>query len=101
MGALRHVKVLAGGPGTATTVARLLALLAEQPGPLPRIALAAPTGKAAARLQEAVTAQLPAGSRARVADAATLHRLLGWRGGTFRSGRAERLPYDVVVVDET
>ena len=39
---------------------------------------------------------------ARVADAATLHRLLGWRrGGTFRYGRAERLPYDVVVVDET
>ena len=103
VGALRHVTVLAGGPGTGktTTVARLLALLAEQPGPLPRIALAAPTGKAAARLQEAVTAQLPAGSRARVADAATLHRLLGWRGGTFRYGRAERLPYDVVVVDET
>jgi exodeoxyribonuclease V alpha subunit len=103
VGVLRHVTVLAGGPGTGktTTVARLLALLAEQPGPLPRIALAAPTGKAAARLQEAVTAQLPAGSRARVADAATLHRLLGWRGGTFRYGRAERLPYDVVVVDET
>ncbi len=103
VGALRHVTVLAGGPGTGktTTVARLLALLAEQPGPLPRIALAAPTGKAAARLQEAVTAQLPAGSRARVADASTLHRLLGWRGGTFRYGRAERLPYDVVVVDET
>jgi exodeoxyribonuclease V alpha subunit len=104
VGVLRHVTVLAGGPGTGktTTVARLLALLAEQPGPLPRVALAAPTGKAAARLQEAVTAELPAGSAARVADAATLHRLLGWRpGGTFRYGPAERLPYDVVVVDET
>ncbi len=104
VGVLRHVTVLAGGPGTGktTTVARLLALLAEQPGPLPRIALAAPTGKAAARLQEAVTAELPTGSAARVADAATLHRLLGWRrSGTFRYGRAERLPYDVVVVDET
>ncbi len=104
VGVLRHVTVLAGGPGTGktTTVARLLALLAEQAGPLPRIALAAPTGKAAARLQEAVTAQLPAATAARVADAATLHRLLGWRrGGTFRYGRAERLPYDVVVVDET
>lgn len=104
VGVLRHVTVLAGGPGTGktTTVARLLALLAEQPGPLPRVALAAPTGKAAARLQEAVTAELPAGSAARVADAATLHRLLGWRpGGTFRYGQAERLPYDVVVVDET
>ena len=53
--------MLAGGPGTGktTTVARLLALLADQPGPPPRIALAAPTGKAAARLQEAVTAELP------------------------------------------
>ncbi len=104
VGVLRHVAVLAGGPGTGktTTVARLLALLAEQPGPLPRIALAAPTGKAAARLQEAVSAELPADSAARVADASTLHRLLGWRrGGTFRYGRAERLPYDVVVVDET
>ena len=52
--------VLTGGPGTGktTTVARLLALLAEQAAlegrPSPRIALAAPTGKAAARLQEAV-----------------------------------------------
>jgi exodeoxyribonuclease V alpha subunit len=104
VGVLRHVTVLAGGPGTGktTTVARLLALLAEQPGQLPRIALAAPTGKAAARLQEAVTKELPPGSAARVADAATLHRLLGWRpGGNFRYGRAERLPYDVVVVDET
>jgi exodeoxyribonuclease V alpha subunit len=104
VGVLRHVTVLAGGPGTGktTTVARLLALLAEQPGPPPRVALAAPTGKAAARLQEAVTAALPSGVAARVAEAATLHRLLGWRrGGTFRYGRAERLPYDVVVVDET
>nr|MBA3908151.1 exodeoxyribonuclease V subunit alpha [Pseudonocardiales bacterium] len=94
---------LAGGPGTGktTTVARLLALLREQ-HPTCRIALTAPTGKAAARLQEAVSAELPAGSAARVADAATLHRLLGWRpGGTFRYGPAERLPYDVVVVDET
>ena len=54
------VTVLTGGPGTGktTTVARLLALLAEQAelsgGARPRIALAAPTGKAAARLQEAV-----------------------------------------------
>ena len=56
--------VIAGGPGTGktTTVARLLALLTDQPGPPPRIALAAPTGKAAARLAEAVrgeAAKLP------------------------------------------
>ncbi|WP_433287470.1 exodeoxyribonuclease V subunit alpha [Pseudonocardia sp. CA-142604] len=103
--ALRRVTVLAGGPGTGktTTVARLLALLHDQPGPPPRVALAAPTGKAAARLQEAVAAELPAQLRGRVPEAATLHRLLGWRPGTrrFRYDRTQRLPFDVVVVDET
>ncbi|TQM43429.1 exodeoxyribonuclease V subunit alpha [Pseudonocardia cypriaca] len=101
---LRRVTVLAGGPGTGktTTVARLLALLHDQPGPPPRVALAAPTGKAAARLQEAVAAELPAELRSRTPDAATLHRLLGWRPGRrFRYGRSQRLPFDVVVVDET
>ncbi|WP_219417112.1 exodeoxyribonuclease V subunit alpha [Pseudonocardia nigra] len=105
VGALRRVTVLAGGPGTGktTTVARLLALLHDQPGPPPRVALAAPTGKAAARLQEAVAAELPAELRARLPEASTLHRLLGWRPGTrrFRYDRTQRLPYDVVVVDET
>jgi exodeoxyribonuclease V alpha subunit len=104
VGALRRVTVLAGGPGTGktTTVARLLELLHEQPGPPPRVALAAPTGKAAARLQQAVTEGLPAPLRERVPTAATLHRLLGWRpGGRFRHDRHERLPFDVVVVDET
>ena len=54
--ALRPLTVLAGGPGTGktTTVAKILVLLRDRPGPPPRIALAAPTGKAAARLQEAV-----------------------------------------------
>ena len=98
--ALRPVTVLAGGPGTGktTTVAAILALLRDRPGPPPRIALAAPTGKAAARLQEAVRAA-GAGDLA----ASTLHRLLGWRPGTgrFRHHRYDRLPYDVVVVDET
>jgi exodeoxyribonuclease V alpha subunit len=101
---LRRVSVLAGGPGTGktTTVARLLALLHDQPGPAPRVALAAPTGKAAARLQEAVAAELPAELRSRTPEAATLHRLLGWRpGGRFRYDRTQRLPFDVVVVDET
>jgi exodeoxyribonuclease V alpha subunit len=100
VGTLRRVTVLAGGPGTGktTTVARLLAVLAEQPGPPPRVALAAPTGKAAARLQEAVQGE----PGARVPDASTLHRLLGWRpGGRFRHDRTHRLPFDVVVVDET
>ena len=83
--ALGWVTVLAGGPGTGktTTVARILALLHDQPGPPPRIALAAPTGKAAARLEEAVRAAaagLGPQDRAHLDDvsASTLHRLLGW-----------------------
>jgi exodeoxyribonuclease V alpha subunit len=109
--ATRQVTVLAGGPGTGktTTVARLLALLHALPGPPPRIALAAPTGKAAARLQEAVraeTSKLDGPERDRLAalPATTVHRLLGWRAGSasrFRFDRTNRLPYDVVVIDET
>jgi exodeoxyribonuclease V alpha subunit len=99
VGVLRRVTVLAGGPGTGktTTVAGLLRLLFDQPGPPPRVALAAPTGKAAARLEETVTAALPAAITALLPAAATLHRLLG----RFGSGRRQRLPFDVVVVDET
>jgi exodeoxyribonuclease V alpha subunit len=109
------VTVLTGGPGTGktTTVARLLALLVEQDElagvPRPRIALAAPTGKAAARLAEAVAAEgekLDAVDRARLTglQATTLHRLLGSRPDTsvrFRHNRGNRLPHDVIVVDET
>nr|WP_165865530.1 exodeoxyribonuclease V subunit alpha [Vallicoccus soli] len=111
--ATRWTTVLGGGPGTGktTTVAVLLALLLDQPGPPPRVALAAPTGKAAARLQEALLEaadrlRLPAGDRSRLEGhtASTLHRLLGPRPGTstrFRHDRDATLPYDVVVVDET
>ena len=108
--ARRWVTVLAGGPGTGktTTVARLLALLRAQPGPPLRVALAAPTGKAAARLQEAVTtaaAGLSEEDRRRVGtlEASTLHRLLGWRPDAksrFRHDASNPLPHDVVVVDE-
>jgi len=107
--ALSRVSVLAGGPGTGktTTVSRLLALLKEQ-HPEWRVRLAAPTGKAAARLEEAVrssTATLPAPDRDRVGElsATTLHRLLGWRPearSRFRHDRTNRLPAEVVVVDE-
>jgi exodeoxyribonuclease V alpha subunit len=108
--ALSRVTVLAGGPGTGktTTVARLLALLADQPDPQPRVALAAPTGKAAARLAEAVAmaaAQLDEQDRRRLGElaASTLHRLLGWlpeSRGRFRHDAHNRLPHDLVVVDE-
>jgi len=112
-----RVSVVAGGPGTGktTTVARILALLLEQAAaagaPPPLIGLAAPTGKAAARLQEAVhdeAVRLPVQPAVRdqllALEAVTLHRLLGWRFDSetrFRHDRGNRLAYDVVVVDET
>ncbi|MBS9534969.1 exodeoxyribonuclease V subunit alpha [Mycobacterium sp. M1] len=109
------VTVLTGGPGTGktTTVARLLALLAEQAElsgrPRPRIALAAPTGKAAARLTEAVTGQIAElgpvdQERLTGLQARTLHSLLGSRPDNsvrFKHHRANRLPHDVIAVDET
>ncbi len=113
----RRLTVVAGGPGTGktTTVARIVALLAEQAAaagaPMPLVALAAPTGKAAARLEEAVhgeAAELDVDDAIRAAlrelRASTLHRLLGWRPGShsrFRHHRGQRLPHDVVIVDET
>jgi exodeoxyribonuclease V alpha subunit len=109
----RRLAVIAGGPGTGktTTVARIVALLAEQPGPPPHVALAAPTAKAANRLREAVQEEartLDVGPRVRELleglDATTLHRLLGRRPGSdsrFRHHRGNRLPHDAIVVDET
>ena len=113
----RPFAVVAGGPGTGktTTVARIVALLGEQAlaagDPLPLVALAAPTGKAAARLQAAVAEEaerldVPAEIRNQLLDlpATTLHRLLGWRPGSssrFRHNRRRRLPHDVVIIDET
>jgi exodeoxyribonuclease V alpha subunit len=109
--ATRWTTVLTGGPGTGktTTVTRILAVLTEQLGPDARIALAAPTGKAAARLQEQVltaASDLPPADAARLQGlrATTLHRLLGYRRDNqtrFRHDRANRLPHDLVIVDET
>ena len=102
--------VVAGGPGTGktTTVARLLATvdgLTDQPI---RVALAAPTGRAAARLEEAVTAELSRLGEKGFAGpgpftSSTVHRLLGSRPGSttrFWHDRRNHLPHDVVVVDE-
>ncbi len=106
----RRFSIVAGGPGTGktTTVARLLALLQDLADGALRVALAAPTGKAAARLTEAVAAPpagLPAAGCRRLGTSPprTLHRLLGSRRGErtrFWHDRDNRLPYDVVVVDE-
>lgn len=101
---LRQVCVIAGGPGTGktSTVVRVLALLAGQSAPPLKIELAAPTGKAAARLLDAVrraATELGVLSPEQIpADARTLHRLLGRRP---RDGQpTPRLEADVVVVDE-
>lgn len=101
--------VIAGGPGTGktTTVARLLAVLVAQQVHPARIALAAPTGKAAARLTEAVheaVTQMPEPWRSQVPNvqAVTLHRLLGFRmhDPQPRHHEFNPLPHDIVIVDE-
>jgi exodeoxyribonuclease V alpha subunit len=113
----RRLSVIAGGPGTGktTTVARLLALVVAQAEAAmsrrPLIALAAPTGKAAARMAEAVhdeARKMDIDSSVRQLllelGASTVHRLLGRRPGSsarFRHDRNNKLPHDVVVVDET
>lgn len=103
--------IISGGPGTGktTTVARLLVLLLEREPEL-RIALAAPTGKAAARLKEALkhsTSRLEALAdemRRRLLElpATTLHRLLGarWGSARFRHDADHPLAYDLILVDE-
>ncbi|MBR2515491.1 MAG: exodeoxyribonuclease V subunit alpha [Halomonas sp.] len=120
--------IITGGPGTGktTTVVRLLALLqtlqlANAPSQPLRIRLAAPTGKAAARLNESITGQVndlplvqlatllsehsPSAAPSEIAiptEVTTLHRLLGARPDTrhFRHSAANPLALDVLVIDE-
>lgn len=102
--------IISGGPGTGktSTVVKILALLVSAMGSGLRIGLAAPTGKAAMRLQESIgnsVSQLPLSDLIREAvspQAHTLHRLLGVRrfSPSFVHHRENPLLYDVVVVDE-
>lgn len=108
---LRRFCVISGGPGTGktTTVIRILVLLLEQNQRQPqRIALAAPTGKAAARMQEAIRlakqrlALEPSLQELIPDQATTLHRLLGPRNHSvyFHHQRDNPLPVDILVIDE-
>lgn len=103
----RRISIISGGPGTGktTTVAKLLLALNQlHQGTTLRIRLAAPTGKAAARLTEALNnsmQKLPS-SGALPGDACTLHRLLGVQQGSQRPRHhaANPLHLDVLIVDE-
>lgn len=107
---VQNFTVMSGGPGTGktTAVAKLLALLCGDD--LPRIALAAPTGKAAARMSEALRRALakidtlPAATAAYLAqlEGQTVHRLLGLKPPQMQPEYHDqhRLPVDIVIVDE-
>jgi exodeoxyribonuclease V alpha subunit len=107
MALLGGLTIISGGPGTGktTTVVNLLACLLEQ-NPACRIALAAPTGKAAARMTEAIrqrAAHLPENILARLpAESFTIHRLLAYNpaNGRFRHHAGQRLAIDALVLDE-
>ena len=102
--------MISGGPGTGktSTVVRILALLLERHGEKTRIALAAPTGKAAARLKASISmikSTLDCSEEVRSAipeDVVTIQRLLGTLSGSagFRHSANNPLPFDTVIVDE-
>ncbi|CAD0307257.1 RecBCD enzyme subunit RecD [Xanthomonas hortorum pv. vitians] len=113
----RTLLLVTGGPGTGktTTIARLLLLRIAQAlaasAPAPRIALAAPTGRAAERMAESLRAAVaraiangidPALADALPTGASTLHRLLGVIPDSpqFRHTADNPLPFDLIVVDE-
>ncbi|MDC9724734.1 MAG: exodeoxyribonuclease V subunit alpha [Gammaproteobacteria bacterium] len=98
MALTRKFSVISGGPGTGKTtiVLRLLKMLHGQSSEL-KIALAAPTGKAAARLQQAIS---ESGNPS--LEAKTVHRLLGitTKNDKGRYSQQRALPVDVLIVDE-
>jgi exodeoxyribonuclease V alpha subunit len=111
----KRLSLISGGPGTGKThtVAKVLVLLEEQAralgAPSPRVALLAPTGKAAQRLRESIAdnlGRIECAEEVRSAietEASTIHRALGvvLRAPTrFRHDQRDPLPKDVVIVDE-
>ncbi len=120
--AAKHVaeqlfSIIIGGPGTGktTTVLKILALLQELEFTIPQkpltIALAAPTGKAAMRLQESIgeglekeesSTFIPATKQVIPKEVSTIHRLLGAKPASpyFKHHAKNPLIYDLVVIDE-
>lgn len=105
------LNIITGGPGTGKTytLARIIAVL-SQAMPDIRIAMAAPTGKAAQRMKEALQTSFAdeklntlglVSARLKQQDTFTLHRLLGL-GTQFKArfNLKQPLPYDVIVIDE-
>lgn len=103
--------IISGGPGTGKTtiILDIMARLFGEPGnERLRVALTAPTGKAAARLEETIRIRLetiscPDEIKARIPkNALTIHRLLGFKSNSvyFRHDRENPLPFDLVVIDE-
>jgi len=96
-GVLNNFTIITGGPGTGktTTVAKILSILYATEPSL-KVALAAPTGKAAARMAESLR------HTKLELNPSTIHRLLKWERDTpyFRHNRANPLRYDVVIIDE-
>ncbi len=106
---LNNFSIITGGPGTGktTTVAKILAILYAIHPEL-KVALAAPTGKAAARMAESLkSASVPVNvniaAKFKGLEPSTLHRLLGYISGSscFKHDHSNPLNYDVVIVDES
>ncbi|MGB8705704.1 MAG: exodeoxyribonuclease V subunit alpha [Gillisia sp.] len=107
MAYLNNFSIITGGPGTGktTTVAKILSLLYEE-NPELEVKLAAPTGKAAMRMKEALkdNSQVPEDFRESIAalEPFTLHRLLGpkYQSPYFKHDAENKLQADVIIVDE-
>ena len=106
----QNLTIISGGPGTGkTTVAAAISAMLLEQKPDMKICLCAPTGKAQARLQESIIAQIPnlnccdrTKEQLQKLPVSTIHRLLGSRPGTphFRYNHSHKLVLDVLIVDE-